>query len=73
MDMLNILRVMVGDNLRLPRKASLALPEAGGRSILSSWMEGHLEQMRRNKGKSMEENMLTEVGGGGGGLGHEFI
>ena len=62
-DILNVLRSMVSDNLRLPRRASAPLIEAsaGGRSILTSWMAGHLEQMRKNRGKSVEQNLLAEV------------
>lgn len=56
-----VLTLQVSDNLRLPRKVYESLPEAEGRSVLSCWMPGHMEQMRRNKGKSMEESMLTEV------------
>ncbi|KAG1675606.1 hypothetical protein FOA52_014194 [Chlamydomonas sp. UWO 241] len=61
-DMLNILRAMVQDNLRLPPSATNPLPgDPHGRSIVSSWMESHLDHMRRNRGKSSQEAMMTEA------------
>ncbi|GAX74653.1 hypothetical protein CEUSTIGMA_g2101.t1 [Chlamydomonas eustigma] len=60
-DMLNIFKFLIGDNLRLPRKAVTPLPDGDGRSILTAWMPSHMEQMRQNRGKSVAQTMMQEV------------
>ena len=60
-DVLKIMRQMVQDNLRLPKNATLPLAGAGDRTLVSAWLDAHLDQMRKNKGKSMEDTAHLDM------------
>lgn len=62
-DLLNILRAMLVDNFPVPKSCGNPLPEsANGGSIVSGWLESHMEGMSAFRGRRrMAEIIAAET------------